>query len=77
MTRSSATAGEVLAWIRKHPHLKSLPVVVLTSSAEDRDRQKAEQLGAQAYLVRPPDAEMLQQTMQALEARAPLAVASA
>ena len=50
---------EVLAWIRQKPSLRDLPVMILTSSPEDRDRQEAEKLGAQAYCVKPPTREMV------------------
>jgi len=57
---------EVLAWIRQQPSLASLPVVVLTSSPEDRDRRQAEELGARAYCVKPPTREMLLETFALL-----------
>ena len=44
---------EVLKWIRSVPVLKGLPVVVLTSSADDRDVNSAYDLGANSYLVKP------------------------
>ncbi len=46
----------VLAWIRKQAHLKAIRVVILTSSMEDQDHEKAEVFGA-AYLVKPPTPE--------------------
>jgi CheY-like chemotaxis protein len=54
---------DVLAWINTQPSLKSIPVVVLTSSSEERDRQKAAQFGAKSYFVKPPTPDMLQQAM--------------
>lgn len=57
------TGFEVLAWIRAQCSLKSIPVIILTSSSEERDRQKAEQLGAKAYFVKPPTPEMLRQAV--------------
>ena len=57
---------EVLDWIKKQPSLKSLPVAILTSSPEDRDREKASALGASAYLVKPPTAEVLLKTLHSL-----------
>jgi CheY-like chemotaxis protein len=57
---------EVLDWIRQHEPLKALPVIVLTSSAEDRDRQRAQALDAKAFLVKPPNPEMLLQAMRFL-----------
>jgi len=44
---------EVLKWIRSVPALKSMPVVVLTSSAENKDVNSAYDLGANSYLVKP------------------------
>jgi CheY-like chemotaxis protein len=51
---------EVLAAIRSEPALKALPVFVLTSSSEEKDRSRSQQLGAQQYLVKPPSREMLE-----------------
>jgi CheY-like chemotaxis protein len=50
---------EVIAWMRQQPSLKDIPVVVLTSSAETRDQNRAYALGAKSYLVKPPAAETL------------------
>jgi len=57
---------EVLSWIRDQPALKSMPVLVLTSSPEEKDRQRALQLGAAAYLVKPATAQMLTEALQTL-----------
>jgi CheY-like chemotaxis protein len=54
---------EVLTWIRDQPSLRELKVVILTSSPEERDRQQAQELGAKAYLVKPPTAQMLLQVL--------------
>ncbi|MBB3224899.1 response regulator [Pseudoduganella umbonata] len=44
---------EVLRWIRANRHYDATPVVVLTSSTEDEDIQKAYALGANSYLQKP------------------------
>ncbi len=44
---------EVLAWIRQHVEYNSLAVVVLTSSQESADINRAYGLGANSYLVKP------------------------
>ena len=44
---------EVLAWLRGEPHLRLTPVVVLSSSAETTDIEKAYALGVNSYLVKP------------------------
>ena len=46
---------EVLKWIRAHPQLSTLPVVVLTSSDSIRDVNLAYRLGANSFLVKPMD----------------------
>ncbi|HUU42111.1 MAG TPA: response regulator [Desulfatiglandales bacterium] len=44
---------EVLEWIHQQPTLKRLTVVVLTSSQQSSDINKAYDLGANSYLVKP------------------------
>jgi CheY-like chemotaxis protein len=51
---------EVLAEIRARDELKDLPVYVLTSSSEERDREQAEALGVDGYLVKPPTREVVE-----------------
>jgi CheY-like chemotaxis protein len=50
---------DVLKWIRTEPAFKSVIVVVLTSSKQDADIAKAYSLGANSYLVKPPDVHQL------------------
>lgn len=44
---------EVMVWLRQQPGLKRLPVVVLTSSKESTDINRAYELGANSYLAKP------------------------
>lgn len=46
---------EVLRQIKTHPHLRAIPVVVLTTSNEDLDIHNAYRLGANSYIVKPTD----------------------
>jgi CheY-like chemotaxis protein len=46
---------EVLKQIRSDERLKMLPVVVLTSSHEEKDMLRSYQLGVNAYVVKPVD----------------------
>jgi len=48
---------EVLKWVRKVSGLKSLIVVVLTSSEQLRDVNKAYELGANSFMVKQQDFE--------------------
>jgi CheY-like chemotaxis protein len=56
---------EVLAWIRGSKFAR-LPIVLLTSSAEERDVEQARRLGARSFLVKPPTAQMLVEVMNSL-----------
>ena len=44
---------EVLRQIKSDPQLRLIPVVILTSSREERDLVESYQLGANAYVVKP------------------------
>lgn len=57
---------EVLAWIRSQSCFNNVPIVVLTSSPEERDRQKAAELGARAYFIKPPTPESIKEMMALL-----------
>ncbi len=46
---------EVLKRIRSDERTKSLPVVILTSSNEERDRIESYKLGVNSYVVKPAD----------------------
>src|ERR1041384_4604969 len=44
---------EVLRRLKGDPKLKTIPVVILTSSAEDPDIKRCYDLGANSYIVKP------------------------
>jgi len=44
---------EVLGWLRRQPGIGRVPVAVLTSSRQDADVNRAYDLGANSYLVKP------------------------
>jgi CheY-like chemotaxis protein len=46
---------EVVKRIKSDPKLRTIPVVVLTSSLEERDIVESYSLGANAYVVKPVD----------------------
>jgi CheY-like chemotaxis protein len=46
---------EVLRQIKQDPNLRRLPVVILTSSREERDLIEGYQLGVNSYVVKPID----------------------
>jgi CheY-like chemotaxis protein len=58
---------DVLRWVRAQEDLKRLLIVVLTSSRENRDINMAYDLGANSYLVKPPDFQDLIGMLKSLE----------
>lgn len=58
---------EVLEWVREREGLKRLPVVVLTSSKEVADVNRAYDLGANSYLVKPVSFSSLLELVKSLE----------
>ena len=50
---------DVLGWLRKQAGLKRLPVIIFSSSAELTDINRAYDLGANSYLVKPHAVEEL------------------
>lgn len=53
------TGLDALEEIRRHPALRNLRVVMLTSSSLDADRERAEALRADAYLLKYPKPDEL------------------
>ena len=57
---------DVLEWIHQQPGLKRLPIVVLTTSRERSDIDRAYDLGANSYLVKPLNLDALLEMLQQL-----------
>jgi two-component system response regulator len=58
---------EVLRRIKTDPRTHSIPVVMLTSSREERDILKSYQLGVNSYVVKPVDYDEFTQAVQELD----------
>lgn len=56
----------VLAQVKSEPHLKHIPITMLTSRSGDKHRQLAMQLGASAYFSKPYNERSLLQTLEEL-----------
>jgi len=56
---------EVLREIRARPETRDIPVVVLTSSAEQRDIVETYRLGVNSYIQKPVDSAQFRQTVRA------------
>jgi len=54
----------VLEWLKKHPDLCVIPIVVLSSSADGDDIRKAYRLGASAYMVKPGSLDELRKAVR-------------
>ncbi len=58
---------DVLNWLRQQPGLKRLLVTVLTSSDHPQDINRAYDLGANSYLLKPHNAEHLSELVKQVE----------
>ncbi len=59
--------GEVLALIKGDPDLKSIPVVILTSSSSERDIASSYNLHANCYITKPIDLDEFAEVVRAVE----------
>lgn len=57
---------EVLRRLKNDPRTKTIPVVMLTSSREERDVIESYQLGVNSYIVKPVDFEQFTRAVQQL-----------
>ncbi len=58
---------EVLQWIRSKPGLRRIPVIMLTSSRQPIDINRAYDLGVNAYLVKPVSFDTLVEMLRTLD----------
>jgi CheY-like chemotaxis protein len=58
---------EVLAEVKGDDQLRTIPVIVLTSSSADSDVKKAYELRANGYVAKPSDFSSLKEAVRALE----------
>lgn len=58
---------EVLEWMRQQPVIRRIPVVVLTSSRENTDIDRAYELGVNSYLQKPVSYDALHELVRALD----------
>jgi two-component system CheB/CheR fusion protein len=58
---------EVAALLRAEPSLKGLVLVALTGYAQEKDRERAEDVGFDHYLIKPVPPETLRELLSDLE----------
>ena len=58
---------EVLRQIKNHPHYRMIPVVVFSSSDEERDNLSAYQNGTNSYIVKPVDFDRFLEVAQHID----------
>jgi CheY-like chemotaxis protein len=58
---------EVLKWVRKHPRLRDIQVVVFTASEEPEDMRHSYEAGADAYIVKPQDPHEFMEVVRSME----------
>lgn len=64
------TGMDMLEFVRRQPHLNSLPVLMLSSEDTDVQIQAALEMGADAYALKPVTLDELEQAIQkAISAR--------
>jgi len=59
---------EVLRQLKSHPVLRTIPVVLLTTSAVSQDVETAYQHGANSYIVKPVDFDQFMEVAAQIEA---------
>ncbi|MFI5180388.1 MAG: response regulator [Thermoanaerobaculia bacterium] len=57
---------EVLTRLRQDPRTRTIPVVVLTSSREERDIARSYDMGVNSYIVKPVDFEQFTESVRQL-----------
>lgn len=63
------TGFEVLAWIRLQEQFKTLPVIIYSASAQQQDRQRAADMGANEYCVKPVDRRQIVELLKRISER--------
>jgi CheY-like chemotaxis protein len=61
-----ANGFDVLEWLKTRPELKNMPVIMLSSSSQERDMEKARELGACDYFVKATQFEDLEKLAQTI-----------
>ncbi len=55
---------DLLAWLKDHPEILHVPIIVLSSSNQPEDRRRALELGARDYWVKPSEIQTLMRIVE-------------
>jgi CheY-like chemotaxis protein len=59
---------EVLTFLKSHPQLKTIPIIVLTTANTPQDIQRCHELGCALYVVKPVEYDSLVESIQRIGA---------
>lgn len=59
---------EVLTYLKSHPQLRTIPVIVLTTANTPQDIQRCHELGCALYVVKPVEYDSLVESIQRIGA---------
>ncbi len=58
---------QFLRWVRSHPELSGIPVIILTNAPPEKDQAIAEKLGASAFFRKPANTDALYALVKKIE----------
>jgi CheY-like chemotaxis protein len=61
-----ADGFDLIKWMRNDAHARRVPVIVLSGSGLARDVNRSYELGANAYMVKPPDARAMERLLRTI-----------
>jgi CheY-like chemotaxis protein len=59
---------DVLKWIKSEPSLRTIPVIVFSSSNQESDIKNAHLLGANGFFIKPGDPDVLMNIVKCIQA---------
>ena len=62
---------ELVSFLKNHPVYKTIPVMVVSTEGSAEDRRRAEALGAEDYVVKPFDRQILTDKLRRLLGESP------
>lgn len=57
---------ELIHFLKQHPHTRDIPIIVISTERSQEDQERAMELGALDYLVKPFSIEVFKEKVQSL-----------